>query len=377
MSGGVLIPNRAWKWIAVSFTVSLFLLVAASVAVALSTQRGIELASRGALRVSLITVFAGYGAFLAATVAHYFARRDNSPQFAIANIVILAFVILLLFFAFRSYLSVRWLALAIVFVAFVQTATFASARHRRATLARVMKREDGTALQGFERQFRGHSHAYAAIPVGTVAGALYGILRALPPRDTLRSIVLACTILVLACVVYFLVRGANRMANAIAKVDEAAPQLDVRVGKSIEVVVSPAVDAEGRRQLLDSACIAADIRKLMLYNQYQQLAVAIAMGTVAAYAITGAIHFAIITVVFVATAIVLVQVPYVVGQQRAHSAVLSDRRGVEREELREQLSKYCPLFPKGESFVALTVSGTAGTAMYKALEKLVTDTILG
>lgn len=378
MSGGVQIPKRAWRWVAIAFAASLLLIIATSVGVALATQRGIELASRGALRVSVITVLAGYGAFIAATVAHYFARRYNSWRFAAANIIILAFVLTLLFVAFRTYLPARWIILAIAFVTIVQLVTFASARHRRTTLVRLMKRHDEASVDSFEGQFRDHSYAYAAIPAGALVGALYGILAQLPPRSTLRSIVVISSVLVLACVMYFLVRGAARMTEPIAQVDASATTLIVNVGrKLVSVTTPPAADAEGRRQLLDAACIAADLRKLLLYNQYQQLAVAMAVSAMVAYVITTKTHASIFIVVFVLAAITLVQAPYVVGQQRAHGAVLGDRRGVEREEMREQLTKYCPLFPKGDSFVALTVSGTAGTAMYKALEKLVTDTLLG
>lgn len=118
------------------------------------------------------------------------------------------------------------------------------------------------------------------------------------------------------------------------------------------------------------------MRKLYIYNQYQQLAVAIALSTLLWHLASRPIPVGFMLLMYLSAAVLAAQVPYVIGQQRAHEETLSGLRGVQREEVREKLVKYCPVFPRRESFLALSMSGTAGGLIFKAIEKILGDLLV-
>jgi hypothetical protein len=383
MSGGFEIPRNAIYAVVVIALITIGVLIGFSYVIALTTQRGVLLASRGALSVSLKMVIVGYGALFAATAAHAIARRTGSIPFLAANIAILVGLLGIGFYSIRRYVTPGWMVFSAVFVILVQLGAHAFSRHRYRTIRRLLQSKAADLSEAdqkelveegalFDKQFSDHSYAYAAVPGGAVIGAIISVLMNFSPYETVRTISASVAVALLAFILYFLVVGVGRIAVSFL-CREAVTSANLRMTKGVAVVRIPPMSPESESLAIDGACVAADVRKLFLYNQYQQLAVAIALATLLWHFASRPMPVAALILIFLSGAVLAAQIPYIIGQQRAHDEALGDLQGVKREEVREKLAKYCPVFPGRESLLALSMSGTAGGFLFKALEKIMTE----
>lgn len=217
MSGGFVASKREGLAILLIAVLTLLVLVALSFGIAFVTQRGVLLASRGALSISLKVVALGYAGLLAATVAHAVARRTGSITFLAANIAILAGLLGVGFFLIRRHVTFEWMIFSTAFVVAVQLGAYSFSWHRRRTVGRLLSSENDrmtAEVARFERHFSDHSYAYGAVPFGAAIGAVLGIVMDLSPRATVRVIAASVSVCLLVFIVIFLFVGARRMAGS-------------------------------------------------------------------------------------------------------------------------------------------------------------------
>lgn len=65
------------------------------------------------------------------------------------------------------------------------------------------------------------------------------------------------------------------------------------------------------------------------------------------------------------------QLPYIWGQYLLHQKVCEPFEGLPREDVKEKIMKYAPLFPKFHFLGALITNGTAGGLAYFLLDNFI------
>jgi hypothetical protein len=373
MSFGVVHEER---WIAVILTVLSGLAIAAVAGVAYLTSRSLSWASGGALSVSVGSVSLGILTYSAATIAHLATRNQSRLSFAAVNAAILCGSVALCgYVLLRSWVTPQVILWIVAFIAVSHAGIYAFAAHRARNVQRLFRGRyvDVDAIEG---RFRLHSLTYVALPLGLFAGTVVGLLRHQPAQLVLQSALTYTLGLVAASTVVFMLRGAVKLTQPYLAADAGIGEATVHQRRAELKVLVPAAagDDQSSNATIDGIVIATDIRSLLLLNQFQLLAVLLAVSFGLCHLLDVAPVRPVALILFV-SAIFLAQAPYIVGQIRARAVLLEQLTGRAREAAREQLNKYAPLFRRVEFLAAVTASGTLGGTAGKVLDKLLEETL--
>jgi hypothetical protein len=171
-------------------------------------------------------------------------------------------------------------------------------------------------------------------------------------------------------------RNAVRMADPLYESPSPSESRSVRrrlSGRRGPVINPKNVGTPGSEEFVrawnDAACALADLRQTVLWSSVYASSVLIGLVLTVLSLTLKTIErpglIGLLVLFFLA-----IQVPYVIGQARLHGELLKPFEGVRRADVREQLNKYAPVFPKFQSLTALTTTGTAGGLLYLMLDSL-------
>lgn len=356
-----------------------------------------------------IGVIAFAAALLATTpVAQRLTQRRSDGAFTAVNSTLLLAIIICFGAAIlRPSVPLSWIIFAVAFVLLIQLSAFGFRRCYQSVLSRL---HDSGALHGassafsFEAWFGVRSYLYLTLPAGSVIGATISTALDLDARGTLRICAISILGLLVLCVGIVLALDAIRLADAqlveqpggdqsvqpvflidVFKLDQRVRSALARrahVGASrpgsFRVVIEP-VDLSSPssvEQALNGVVLAADIRQLLLVHQYALLPI-LAMPCFALLQLSGVtVNFAASAIASLAVILALTQIPYVVGQKRAHDVVLARGVGVPREEIRERLLKLSPAIPQFQMWLMMLASGGAGGILASLFSELINRLVL-
>lgn len=332
----------------------------------------------------LLSVLTGAGlafTLLAAALARFFGRGERTRQVLIAlGIQACAIALVMLgFVPSGSRLSIFGALLAVAVV--TQFGALLVEEYRERRVARLWASKQVsltyTGRSRIGRSLESRSRAYVGIPLGFLTGMLLSETPGL--SELQREVVpLQVTLLVTSCFLTLeVIRNAVQMMDPLWDAADANTPSIVALmrrlsGRRDQVIV---VLEEGRRNKSPAEVVqgvavgVCEVRKTYLWSSVY--AVTVLFGLVLAFFQISAttLPSAGLVVGSLAVLFALVQVPYVLGQAFSRDALLDGFEGTEKEELREKLSKYAPVFPKFEALGALTATGTAGGFLYLVLER--------
>lgn len=343
-----------------------------------ATRWGLSHLSGGRVEVGVgILVFA-FLFYASATIVGLAVRKAESdePVFIAMNVALHVVFLCIGWAILRPQVPVAWLGFAIGFTAVVQGGAYGFARLRQHHVGRLRQgRETCGEVEAF---FRTHSAAYVAIPIGAVTGTIAGVATGGSSADVLRDALAGVFAMIALALLLHLALGFRALVRDFMVVHEketvTIEEQDLG-GQSYLVVHAPEPSPETIGQGVDAAVIAADIRKIFLVNQLQQIAVLV-MCTLAFQKLElPGLPYQGLVLGLLAFAFLTTQVPYFIGQLRTHDRVLYPLQGEKREETRERLHKRAPAVPTPASWAAFIGTGTLGGVAYKLLEGLVTGLV--
>jgi hypothetical protein len=345
-------------------------------ALAYGAQAGLGLISGGTLEVGIgILVFAFLFYSSATFVALVTREQRDQPAAVFLNALLHVVFLCIGWFLLRAKVSISWLGFAAGFTIIVQGGTYAFALLRRHNIRGLLSdRQTGADLAPVEGFFRAHSATYQAIPLGAAVGTLISARAHASASEVLRH-ALSCVfgMIALAVIVYLVIGCSVLLRDFVVEHEEPTVYINhQRLGKqSYLQVYAPQPSPSNVDLSVDAACISADIRKIFLVNQFQQLAVLV-MCTLAVWQLEfGSFSYQAVILGLLAVGFLVTQVPYFIGQLRTHDRVLFALRGERREETRERLHKRASAVPTPGSWVAFIGTGTMGGLAYKLFEGLV------
>ena len=207
---------------------------------------------------------------------------------------------------------------------------------------------------------------YLAVPVGLLAGAVWGAVAGL---TTQQAMVISVTIvLIIASLVLtvFLFISGFRMAVPLPP----AVELPTPAGET-EMTDAQRYDPE-----MEIARLSAELRNVYLFDNFHNTLLLISFIAVMAHSWGAQPSFKVVWIALVVGTLLSSHIPYVIGQSSLHHKVLSRYEGrvVRRSEAEELLGKTAPLFPAFKFLTAIGSTG-AGALLFTLLSKAIENRV--
>ncbi|MDQ3907681.1 MAG: hypothetical protein M3268_04985 [Acidobacteriota bacterium] len=233
-------------------------------------------------------------------------------------------------------------------------------------------------VESLEAMFRREQWLYAAVPLGLVAGAAVGALRAWEPRETVLFCLQLSLWLASLVLLYFLAVAFARLADPLYSpappearpAPPAPPKKQKRRGRGrVQARGAGGSNEERERASLDLACMISDLRKIYFYDAMHNVVLLVVFAAVALRSRDVEIDERLLTGVLVALTFLLTHLPYVIGQSKLYEKILEPYDGLKRAEIGATLKEHAPMFPKWEALAILVTSSPAGMIVYFFFEE--------
>lgn len=218
-----------------------------------------------------------------------------------------------------------------------------------------------THLDCLYRYFISEFLVYSALPIGTLLGLLFclvfGVDFAKPA-----AVVSVCLRVIFglggSVLIWFLGSSFIRMIS---------PVLRLPLPREGELQT-------GAPAALDWGCILTDYRKMFFYDAILNTALILTCGVFEWYLwnwknLPAISNLRFLAVVLLAS-IVLIEVPYLIGQKRVHRLLITPYKGWEKGLKMKELGENIPLVPKFESIAALVAEASAGGIALEMMKQI-------
>ena len=281
-----------------------------------------------------------------------------------------------------------WIVYATILIVLTETGGNIIEWHKDMTLKRLSKSVSFESLktdaEAVERMLRNEFISYASLPLGLLLGTIVGLIR----HQMLYTIILSCFLFVLflasLTLLYFLVVGFQRMCDPLYRTGSvSSPEIVIKkpkgflpkgLSKVLEIVVPPAKQKEQEDQEQKDLDLACDVSELRRVYKYDALLNSILFIVLIAMIINmqGIIVNTIWLILgLLASAFLLSELPYGIGQYFLHNKVLERYTGAKHAEMKKKLDEYAPLFPPWTLLAALTTAATIGGFLFFLLNLFV------
>lgn len=270
-------------------------------------------------------------------------------------------------------------------------------RYMVTTLRNISRNDDVTifrdASEAVQEMFQGELILYLSVPLGLATGTFIGLML---DWTTRRIIVLNAQVVLslssLALLMFLLITF-MRMCDPLVRESDTVSSYsyieEERVRESrgvvkrsmriLRLVVPKRQDNSRETQKqkdISLVLIAMSIRKIYLFDSVHNLILLVAFSATVLILGSVEVEKKWIIAALVGLSIVLIQLPYMIGQSRLRAKLLSKYDNViQREDVSETLKQKAPLAPKLEFLNALIIPGSGGYIVYSLFEEFVKETL--
>jgi len=368
------VPAPALKLLALA--VALLILVALGLAIA-----GMFLRWHGVLfAAQMLSLTASV--CLTPTVSYYLTRRWGRLTRAILEILLFNVIVVSFYLWLWGNEGLNhWIVYPVTLILIVEAGGHLVEWNKERTLKRLSESKLFTNIQSetkaLERMFQYEKLLYVPLPLGLIAGTIWGFVKDLGPTETIHL----CVQLILwgasATLLIFLAISFVRMADPLLD-DRQLPAPEgtsAKGGRKKFRLKASGTTRQGTRRVLDLAMMVVDLRKVYLFDSSHSVILLVACAAIALG--WGAENKILLVIVFVMATFVFNHLPYIIGQSRLHEEVLKPYEGLQRAEINAKLKEHAPYFPKWEFLAVMLTSSPAGGAVYFLLEHTVSRALGG
>ena len=274
----------------------------------------------------------------------------------------------------------HWIIYPVTLILIVEAGGHLVEWNKIRTLKRLSKSKLFANIQSeteaLERMFQYEKLLYLPLPLGLIAGTIWGIAKDLDPTRTIHICVQLIFWGASVALVVFLMISFVRMADPLLD-DRELPALGGSGGKPgrKKFRLKASATTHEARKTLDLTMMVVDLRKVYLFDSSHSVILLVACAAIALG--WGAENKLLLVIVFVMATFVFNHPPYIIGQSRLHENVLKPYEGLQRAEINAKLKEHAPYFPKWEFLAVMLTSSPAGGAVYFLLEHTVSRALGG
>ncbi|HMG74210.1 MAG TPA: hypothetical protein VK582_11975 [Pyrinomonadaceae bacterium] len=317
---------------------------------------------------------------LTPTLSYHLTRRWGRFARAILEILLLNVIVVSFYlWLWRSAGLVHWIIYPVTLILIVEAGGHLVEWNKVRTLRRLSTSKLFANIQSeteaLERMFQYEKLLYLPLPLGLIAGTIWGLAKGLDPKESIHICVQLIFWGASLALLVFLVISFVRMADPLLD-DRELPLpggTSGRAGRKKFRLKASATTHEARK-VLDLTMMVVDLRKVYLFDSSHSVILLVACAAIALG--WGAENKILLLLVFVMATFVFNHLPYIIGQSRLHENVLKPYEGLQRAEINAKLKEHAPYFPKWEFLAVMLTSSPAGGAVYFLLEHTV-NRVLG
>jgi hypothetical protein len=333
------------------------------------------------------TVVAVTLVFFAGAIARYFVEdRNIVAKYAAAfTVQVLGAAVIAAIVVTHA----RWsfLTSTIGLIAIVQFGAWAVEYYRLHVLTKTeaarLVRLTSHGSRHFAQSLESRSKTYVGLLIGMYGACLFALILGVRGQAAGRMALHGALIGASVYLLIELIRNGIRMVDPLyeAQFSSGAPSVRrIRQARRrdaiVEVVDATSVEDRTAR-IQDVGVTLTDLRKTILWSSIYASTVFVALLAIELRLVGWLLSIWWVLTLALIVFLMAWQLPYVVGQTLTQERLLDGFEGVQREELRERLLKYAPVFPKLEALKALVASSTAGGLLFLMIEKALKGVLVG